>query len=40
MFLQTVTQLDNATILGLGSLGAAFLFSLIRLGLSLAKGGN
>ena len=37
MTIQTFFQLDAAILLGLGSLGAAFLFSLARLCCSLAR---
>ena len=37
MVLQTLSHLDPSTLLGICSLGAAFLFSLTRLCMGLAK---
>lgn len=39
MFLQTILLFDPITLFGVCSLGAALLFSLARLGLSLARRG-
>lgn len=38
MLMHTVSQLDAAVLIGLGSLGFAFFFSVARLARAIAKG--